>query len=442
MALAVVVVLAVRLVVLLVVRHEVVEREAVVRGDEVDRRDGLAPAVLVEVGRAREPARELGQRRGLAAPEVAHRVAVAPVPLRPQGREAAHLVATVAEVPRLGDELDLGDDRVLLHDVEERREAVDLVELARERGREVEAEPVHVHLGHPVPQRVHDGLEHVRRAHEQRVARAGRVEVVRLVAVHEPVVGLVVDAAEAQRRAEVVALRGVVVDHVEDDLDAGLVQSLDHGLELHDLLPARPVGRVPVVGREEPDGVVTPVVRQPLLDERGVVDELVHRHELDRRDAQRHEVLDDGRVRHARVGAAQLVGDVRVEHRHALDVRLVDDAVVVVPVRRAVVAPVEERVDDDRHHRVPGRVVVVEQGERAGVRRPPRPRRARPPARPRPRRRNGRRTATRRRRSAPRSPSRTGRAGASPGCSGGRSRGRRDRARGSRSACRGPCPGV
>lgn len=77
-------------------------------------------------------------------------------------------------------------------------------------------------------------------------------------------------------------------------------------------------------------------------------------------------MLDDGRVRHARVGAAQLVGDVRVEHRHALDVRLVDDAVVVVPVRRAVVAPVEERVDDDRHHRVPGRVVVVERGSGRG----------------------------------------------------------------------------
>ena len=56
-ALAVVVVLAVGLVVLLVVGHEVAQREAVVRGDEVDLGDRAAPGVLVEVGRARPPAR-------------------------------------------------------------------------------------------------------------------------------------------------------------------------------------------------------------------------------------------------------------------------------------------------------------------------------------------------------------------------------------------------
>ena len=35
-----------------------------------------------------------------------------------------------------------------------------------------------------------------------------------------------------------VALGGVVVDDVEDDLDVGLVQRLDHRLELGDLLAA------------------------------------------------------------------------------------------------------------------------------------------------------------------------------------------------------------
>ena len=48
----------------------------------------------------------------------------------------------------------------------------------------------------------------------------------------------VVDAAERQRRPQVVALGGVVVDHVEDDLDAGRVQRLDHRLELGHLLAA------------------------------------------------------------------------------------------------------------------------------------------------------------------------------------------------------------
>src|SRR3712207_7967224 len=42
---------------------------------------------------------------------ISDRVAVLAVPLGPQGREVADLVAAVADVPGLGDELDLADDR-------------------------------------------------------------------------------------------------------------------------------------------------------------------------------------------------------------------------------------------------------------------------------------------------------------------------------------------
>ena len=50
--------------------------------------------------------------------------------------------------------------------------------------------------------------------------------------------------AIAQGRAHVVALGGVVVDHVEDDLDARRVHGLDHGLELLDLLAVLGVYRL------------------------------------------------------------------------------------------------------------------------------------------------------------------------------------------------------
>ena len=83
---------------------------------------------------------------GVPAPDVAHRVAVHAVPLRPEHREVAHLVAARAEIPGLGDQLDLREHRVLVDHVEERREAVDVVELARERRGEVEAEAVDVAL--------------------------------------------------------------------------------------------------------------------------------------------------------------------------------------------------------------------------------------------------------------------------------------------------------
>ena len=43
-----------------------------------------------------------------------------------------------------------------MNDVEEGREPVDVVELARERRHEIEAEPVDVALGDEVAQRVHD----------------------------------------------------------------------------------------------------------------------------------------------------------------------------------------------------------------------------------------------------------------------------------------------
>ena len=227
-----------------------------------------------------------------AAPEVAHHVAVHAVPLRPQDGEVADLVAARADVPRLGDQLDLGEHGVLVDRVEERAEAVDVVELAGQRARQVEAEAVDVALDHPVAQRVHDHPQRARVDGVERVARAREVHVEVRVVGHQPVVADVVDALEGQHRAEVVALGGVVVDHVEDHLDARLVQGLDHALELAHLLAAD-AGRG-VVGerREEADRGVAPVVGQPPLGEERLVGDVVHGQQLDRVDAQRLEVLE------------------------------------------------------------------------------------------------------------------------------------------------------
>src|SRR5207244_8558591 len=94
----------VRFVVLLVEGDEVGEREAVVAGGEVDRRRWSAAVVLVEVAGTREPRRKLAEIP-LPAPEVADAVAVLAVPLRPEHREVADLVAAGAGVPRLGGQL-------------------------------------------------------------------------------------------------------------------------------------------------------------------------------------------------------------------------------------------------------------------------------------------------------------------------------------------------
>ena len=299
---AVLAVLEVVLVVLLVVGDEVGEREAVVRGDEVDRRRRLAPVARVEVARAGEA---LGEAADVlvAAPEVAHRVAVDAVPLRPQDREVADLIAARPDVPRLGDELDLRQHRVLVDRVEERAQAVDVVELARQRASEVEAKAVDVAVDDPVAQRVHDEPQDARVDGVQRVARAREVHVEARVVGHEAVVRRVVDALEREHRAEVVALGGVVVDDVEDDLDARLVQRLHHPLELAHLLAGRAGRRVVGVRREVADRAVAPVVRQPLVDEEVLVGDVVDGQQLDRGDAEVLEVLQRRRRRQAAVGA-------------------------------------------------------------------------------------------------------------------------------------------
>src|SRR2546421_138059 len=92
----------------LVVKGQGVGRgEATVRGEEVDRRVGAAPATAVEIAGAGEPVAHAARLPLVALDEGAHGVAIHAVPLGPLVREVADLVAAFAEVPRLGDELDL-----------------------------------------------------------------------------------------------------------------------------------------------------------------------------------------------------------------------------------------------------------------------------------------------------------------------------------------------
>src|SRR5262249_49541638 len=105
----VLIVLAIGLVVLDVVADEVGEGEAVVGRDEVDAGVGPTAALLVEIARAREPVAELRHLPLVALPVAAYGVAVLSVPFGPPYREIADLIAALAEIPGLGDQLDLGD---------------------------------------------------------------------------------------------------------------------------------------------------------------------------------------------------------------------------------------------------------------------------------------------------------------------------------------------
>ena len=243
---AVTVVLAVGLVVLAVVGHQVAQREAVVCGDEVDRRVRRAAVVGVQVARAGEPGRHRAYAGGSPAPEVAQGVAELVVPLDPRRRELSHPVAVHRRVPRLGDQLDVTQGRVLADGGDQVAAHVDDLVGAGQGAHQVEAEAVDVHLGDPVAQRVEDHPQALGVRGVDGVAAARHVPIGVLhrrgrepgggLRHHALVVAEVVETAEAQCRAERPGLGGVVVDHVEDDLEPGLVEGLDHLLELGDLL--------------------------------------------------------------------------------------------------------------------------------------------------------------------------------------------------------------
>ncbi len=227
-----------------------------------------------------------------------------------------------------------------------------------------------MHLGQPVPQRVHDQPQRHRVPGVQRVARTRGVVVLVRVARVQPVVRRVVQAAEAQRRAALAALGGVVEDDVQDDLEPGLVHRPHHRLELRNLTATNVAtahrGGVGGVRREVPDRVVAPVVGEPALQQEVVRHVLVHRQQLHRRHPQIAHIRQDGLVGQPRVRPAQRLGHRRVPHGEALGVDLVDDRVRVVAPRRSVGTPVEGSVGDQADRHVPGgveharRVVVVE----------------------------------------------------------------------------------
>ena len=227
---AVAVVLAVRLVVLVVVGDEVAKRKAVVGGDEVDARPGLSAAKVERVGRSAEARRE--RLRGpVAAPEVAHVIAKPVVPLRPAGGKAAHLIAARTAVPRLGDELDLGEQRILADHLQKSALGVEAVGLARQDRPQIEAESVDPRFAHPIAQAVHDHLYDAGVAKIEGVPGARVVDVEARLIRHQPVIRLVVDAFEGKRRTALVALRRVIVDDVEDHFEPAVVETRDHLLE-------------------------------------------------------------------------------------------------------------------------------------------------------------------------------------------------------------------
>ncbi len=336
-------------------------------GDEVDARAGTPAVGGVQVAGSGESRGEIAEHLLIPAPVAAHGVAVAPVPLRPVDGEVADVIAALAGVPRLGDQPHRRQGRILHDDVEERRLAVIRAVFAPELRGQVEPEAVDPHLRHPVAQAVGDELQRARMAEVDRVAGAGEVICVPGV-VGEVVIRLVVDPAKRQRRPELAALGGVVVDDVEEHLDPGPVQRIDHALELRHHPRRIGGGGEPRIGREVAERVVAPVVAETLIDEELLADAIVHRQQLDGGDAQRRQMRDRRRRGQPGVRAPDRLRHVGVQLGHALDMHLVDHEVGELAPRHGAVAPgVGGGVDHRRQRRMGGAVTRVERQVGVGI---------------------------------------------------------------------------
>src|SRR5438093_1047544 len=76
--------------------------------------------------------------------------------------------------------------------------------VARERGSEIEAKSVHVHLNHPITQAVHHQLERARMQQVKGIARAGEIHVEPRITQVQPIIGLVINAPERERRCHAI----------------------------------------------------------------------------------------------------------------------------------------------------------------------------------------------------------------------------------------------
>ena len=136
---------------------------------------------------------------------------------------------------------------------------------------------------------------------------------------------------------KMIAFRGVVVDDIENHFEPRRVQGLHHGLEFADRI-GRKVTRLE---RKKSDGVVAPVISQAAFDELAIVDKAVHRHEFDRGHSQPRQVFDDRSGRQARIGSAQMRGNVRMAHGESLHVQFINQGFVPGNSWRRVRSPGE-----------------------------------------------------------------------------------------------------
>ena len=315
---AVAVVLGVGLVVLVLVRNQIGQGEAVMRGDEVDaaRR---APFGGEDILGAGEPGGEFGQGSTIATPETSGGVAEPVVPFTPMGREAAELVTAGANIPGFGDQLQIAQHGILGNRRQQRGCGVEPVRAAAERGGEVEAEPVHAAQIGPGAQRIHRQAQHLRMVQGQSVAGAAVVDVAGGIVRQPAVIAGIIQAAQRQSGAERIALPGMVQHDIDDGFNPGFGQRRDGGA---DFRPA--AGRQARIGRHQRHRIVAPVIAQAAHGEMGFLNPGGGGQDFHRGDAEAAQMRDRFGMRQTGEPAAQFRRNGRMALGEAADMQFVE----------------------------------------------------------------------------------------------------------------------
>ena len=104
---AIIIVFPVVGVMLLVVRHQVIQRKAVMGGDEINAGPGATPAQIVQVTGSEQTGGKV-VRDVVPLPVLAYGVSVFVVPFTPARRKTAHLIAAGADIPGFTNQLQSG----------------------------------------------------------------------------------------------------------------------------------------------------------------------------------------------------------------------------------------------------------------------------------------------------------------------------------------------
>ena len=156
-------------------------------------------------------------------------------------------------------------------------------------GSKVKPETIHAHFPVPVHKTVHHQCLHPRVVRVERVSATRVVDVGAWLASSCAVIGKVVDALKTDRGALPIAFTGMVIDHVQDDFDTGIMDGIHHFPEFC----AGILMGITGFGCEKVDAVITPIIFQSAPDQECFINKSMYRHQLQRGNTECLQILQN-----------------------------------------------------------------------------------------------------------------------------------------------------